>query len=102
MKNEEQQMAHNRLNRLTQETLEQAAEKYAHNYFNMHETNNYIALKQGYEAGAKEMAERMYSEKEVYSILEQAMKDCYRYELEEHYSGDYRNLKEWFETFKKK
>jgi hypothetical protein len=43
-------------------TLEEAAERYAHNYFNMHETNNYKALKQGYEAGAKEMAERMYSE----------------------------------------
>jgi hypothetical protein len=55
----------------------------------------------GYRTGIK-TKERMYSEKEVYSILEQAMKDCYRYELEEHYSGDYRNLKEWFETFKNK
>jgi hypothetical protein len=32
-----------------QETLE----NYAHNYFNMHETNNYKALKQGFEAGAR-------------------------------------------------
>ena len=46
-------------------------------------------------------SERMYSEEEVYSILEQSMKDCHSWELEEHYSGDYKNLKEWFEQFKK-
>jgi hypothetical protein len=57
-----------------QETLEEAAERYAHNYFNMHETNNYKALKQGYEAGAKEMAERMYSEEEVKEALLQMRK----------------------------
>jgi len=28
-------------------TLEEDAEKYAHNNFEMHETNNYKALKQG-------------------------------------------------------
>jgi len=54
---------------------------------------------------AKEMEksqhERMYSEEEVYSLLEQSMKDCYLWELEGHYSGDYKNLKEWFEQFKK-
>ena len=44
----------------------------------------------------------MYSEEEVYSLLEQSMKDCHLWELEEHYSGDYKNLKEWFEQFKKK
>jgi len=47
-------------------------------------------------------AERMYSEEEVYSLLEQSMKDCYSWELEGHYSGDYKNLKKWFEQFKKK
>ena len=57
-----------------QETLEEAAERYAHNYFNMHETNNYKALKQGYEAGAKEMAERMYSDEEVKEALLQMRK----------------------------
>jgi len=36
-----------------QETIEQASEYHAHNYFDMHETNNYKALKQGFEAGAK-------------------------------------------------
>jgi hypothetical protein len=58
------------------ETLEQAAEKYAHNYFNMHETNNYIALKQGYEAGAKDMAERMYSEEDMQEYAEFCVQ-CY-------------------------
>ena len=33
---------------MTQEELELEAEKYAHNYFEMHETNNYKALKQGF------------------------------------------------------
>ena len=47
------------------ETLEQAAEKYAHNYFNMHETNNYKALKQGFIEGAKYQAERMYSKEDL-------------------------------------
>ena len=36
-----------------EETLEEAAENYAHNYFDMHETNNYKALKQGFIQGAK-------------------------------------------------
>jgi len=27
------------------ETIEEAAKYYAHNYFDMHETNNYAALK---------------------------------------------------------
>jgi hypothetical protein len=78
----------------TQETLKEAAERYAHNYFNMHETNNYKALKQGYEAGAKEMAERMYSEKEVLKLLIT-------------FSDDRTFLKKdiaikWFKQFKKK
>ena len=33
------------------ENREALAEYYAHNYFNMHETNNYKALKQGFLAG---------------------------------------------------
>lgn len=33
-------------------SLEEEAENYAHNYFDMHETNNYKALKQGYIACA--------------------------------------------------
>lgn len=31
--------------------LNKEAEKYAHNYFEMHETNNYKALEQGFIAG---------------------------------------------------
>ena len=38
---------------MNKETLEKAAEYYAHNNFEMHETNHYKALKQGFEAGAK-------------------------------------------------
>ena len=53
-----------------QETLEEASEYYAHNYFNMHETNNYKALKQGFEAGAKWQQERMYSEKDILDAWE--------------------------------
>jgi hypothetical protein len=43
-------------------TLEEASEYYAHNYFDMHETNNYKALKQGFEAGAKWILEQIESE----------------------------------------
>jgi len=86
MKNKEEQMAHNGLNGLTQETLKEAAERYAHNYFNMHETNNYIALKQGYEAGAKEMAERMYTEEDL--------RRAYNYGMFAVTSG--RSFSDWF------
>ena len=48
-----------------------------------------------------EEAKIMYSEAEVYNILQEAMKDNYTCELENHYSGDYRNLKKWFEQNKK-
>lgn len=34
-----------------QQTVEELAEYYAHNYFDMHETNNYKALKQGFTKG---------------------------------------------------
>lgn len=45
-----------------EQTIEQASEYYAHNYFDMHETNNYKALKEGFVNGAKWQQERMYSE----------------------------------------
>jgi hypothetical protein len=76
-----------------QETLEEAAANLADP--NLCKTDNWIA-------GANYQAERMYSEEEVYSLLEQSMKDCYLWELEGHYSGDYKNLKKWFEQFKNK
>jgi hypothetical protein len=78
---------------MEQETLEEAAANLADP--NLCKTDNWIA-------GAKWQSERMYSEEEVYSLLEQSMKDCYSWELEGHYSGDYKNLKKWFEQFKKK
>jgi hypothetical protein len=56
--------------------FKQASEHYAHNHFNMHETNNYKALKQGYEAGAKEMFDKMYSEEEVRKLLETQRGNC--------------------------
>ena len=87
------------------ETLEEAADEWVfetngHKWSNNDDTagDNHYSFKNG----AKWQQERMYSEEEVYNLLEQAMKDCHLWELEEHYSGDYKNLKEWFEQFKKK
>ena len=79
-----------------QETLEEAAERYAHNYFEMHETNNYKALNQGFKAGAMWQAERRYSEEEVLELLHSRM----RYTL----GLDYKEVTtiDWFEQFKKK
>jgi hypothetical protein len=80
-----------------QETLEEAAERYAHNYFNMHETNNYKALKQGYEAGAKEMAERMYSEAIKFGKwLDENIQQ------REYYPMSTMTMEELFKQFKKK
>lgn len=86
--------------------LEQAAEKYAHNWFEMHETNNYKALKNGFIAGAAWQKDTIYSEKEVKSLL-------YKFVLSQTESiniVDYvkKNAclpiyyEEWFEQFKKK
>ena len=76
-----------------QETIEQASEYHAHNYFDMHETNNYKALKQGFEAGAKwqqEQDNKMYSEED--------MLDYASYILH----NDVITPKKWFEQFKNK
>lgn len=59
-----------------QETLEKESEYYAHNYFEMHETNNYKALKQGFEAGAKwqqEQDKNKFSGEEVPNNLESVL-----------------------------
>ncbi len=55
-----------------------------------------------FQMGIKYQEQRMYSEEEVYILLEKSIKDCHLWELEEHYSGNYKNLTEWFEQFKKK
>jgi hypothetical protein len=77
---------------MKKETREEASEYFAHNNFNMHDTNNYKALKVGFEQGAKWEKERSYSEEEVYHIL------C------EHtaflFAGGKSTLTEWFEKFK--
>ena len=49
---------------------QEAAEYYAHNYFDMHETNNYKALKEGFIAGAKWQQERSYSEEDMRKAFE--------------------------------
>jgi hypothetical protein len=87
--------------------LEEAAEKYLQEWRlvnNIHLSNPIHAerCKNDFKAGGNYLAERMYSEEEVYSLLEQSIKDCHLWELEEHYSGDYKNLKEWFKQYKKK
>jgi hypothetical protein len=73
---------------MTQQTIEEASEYYAHNYFNMHELNHYKALKQGFKEGAKWQQEKMYEIMDAYA--NDVMGGC--------------NLmaKEWFEQFKKK
>lgn len=54
---------------MKKETLEEAIKYYAHNYFDMHETNNFKALEKGFEAGAKWQQEISYSEDEVLRLL---------------------------------
>jgi hypothetical protein len=81
-----------------QETLEEeASQYYAHNYFDMHETNNYKALRQGFEAGSKWQAERMYSKEEVRKIAEEVRWQAIGNPLE-----FTKNFEKWFEQFKKK
>jgi hypothetical protein len=79
-----------------QEQLEEAAEYYAHNYFDMHETNNYKALKQGFDAGAKWQAERSYSYDELRRIAYNTY--CFG-QLEEPTEGKFN---QWINDFKKK
>ena len=78
---------------MKQETLEEAAERF--------KTFCSWGCEKSFIEGAKLQQERSYSEEEVYNILEMAMISCYTEELETHYSGDFKNLKEWFEQFKK-
>jgi hypothetical protein len=41
------------------ETIEEAAEHYAHNWFDMHDTNNYKALRNGFIAGVEWKEEQL-------------------------------------------
>lgn len=49
--------------------LEKLAEHYAHNYFDMHETNNYKALKEGFLAGYKTAQKELYTKEDIYNCL---------------------------------
>ena len=49
---------------MNKEELEIASEHYAHNHFDMHETNSYKELKRGFEAGAKHTNQRVIEELE--------------------------------------
>ena len=55
---------------MKKETREEASEYFAHNNFNMHNTNNYKALKVGFEEGAKWQQERSYSEENMINFVE--------------------------------
>ena len=82
-----------------EQTIEQASEYYAHNYFDMHETNNYQALKQGFINGAKwqqDQNKNLYSEEDMYKLM---------YEYQEWLVLTLEPVipfEEWFEQFKKK
>jgi hypothetical protein len=71
-----------------QETFEEVANNWIKN------TSEFLSVKNGFMAGAKWQAERMYSEEDVYHIL------C------EHtaflFAGGKSTLSEWFEQYKKK
>ena len=49
---------------MTKEELEIDSEYYAHNNFEMHETNSYKELKRGFEAGAKYTNQRVIEDLE--------------------------------------
>ena len=57
---------------MTKEELEIDSEYYAHNNFEMHETNSYKELKRGFEAGAK------YTNQRVIDELENIAKEIYK------------------------
>jgi len=78
--------------------IKEAAENYAHNYFDMHETNNYKALKQGFEKGAKWQQERSYSEEDMEKAIKFGAEGMYGWQMGE--EGYYVNqVKRFLETF---
>ena len=82
---------------MKKETLEEAAMKYACNYFEMHETH-YKCLKKGFIEGAKWQEERSYSEEEVKDLIEDWTKMADG--LNMNFPTNKFNI--WFEQFKKK
>ena len=76
---------------MKKETIEEAAFKYAHNNFDMHENNNYKALKQGFEAGSDWKWESFYTEAD--------MKEYAMFYYINRGKADL--FEEWFKQFKK-
>ena len=68
----------------------------------MNNTDTVFVYEQKNRPWQQEQDKNKFSEEEVYSILEQAMKDDSIEELTYHYNGDFINLKKWFEQNKKK
>lgn len=91
-----------------QETLEEAAKNYVdYCACNISENEDLAdADKRGFIYGAKWQQERMYSEEEVYDIVQKAIEENSSKQLhffDGGYSNPiYSNLKKWFETYKKK
>jgi hypothetical protein len=76
------------------------AENYAHNYFDMHETNNYKALLDGFLAGANWQAERMYSDKDLRNCWDAAI--AYIIGSNKYLQQTHPDFNQWFENNKKK
>jgi hypothetical protein len=87
------------------ETLEEAVKYYAHNYFEMHDTNNYKALKQGFEAGAKwqqEQDKKMYSEEDMMFAYEQGARLALISQSDlARVKGKFPTPREWFDDLKR-
>jgi hypothetical protein len=77
-----------------QETLEEAALSFLPHSEVEHDTDFII----GFEFGAKWQAKRMYSEEEVFNLLNNFNKDTLK--LRSLKLGNSFNVKEWFEQFK--
>jgi hypothetical protein len=89
------------------EALDEASKYYAHNYFEMHETNSYKELKRGFIAGAnwqQEQDKNKYSEEDVEIIIQKLMNDVHCGDL--CYGDNVIDFKmsprQWFEQFKNK
>jgi hypothetical protein len=85
---------------LTQEEINKAAEERiptSTKVWDLTETR-----RSDFKAGVEFAQSKMYSEEEVYNLLEKVVKDVEQEQLDKHFSGDYRFLKEYFETIKKK
>jgi len=91
-----------------QETLEEAAEKYARKQCDdMYDNQGLTGASWGWEtsldfiAGAKWQQERMYSDIELFTEELKDKIDSFEYSVNQNsYISDY--IKEWFEQFKKK